>query len=67
MKVYCIDNKYLSLAIEVGKWYYVKQVEEGSGSSSYLISKGNKILRISKSKFLTIEQIRKEKFTILGL
>ncbi len=64
MKVYCIDNKYLSLAIEVGKWYDVLKGDEVSDSTSYLISNGDKLLRISKSKFLTIEQIRKEKLTI---
>ena len=67
MKVYCIDNKNLSLSIEVGKWYDVSKGDEVSDITSYLIFEGSKFQRISKDKFLTLEQYREMKLKKLGI
>lgn len=67
MKVYCIDNDCLSLSIEVGKWYDVLKGDEVSDETSYLIVNDGKFSRISKSKFLTLEQFREIKIKNLGI
>jgi len=73
MKVYCIDNKDVSLSITVGEWYEVTPTpiwysDSVSDSHSYLIiNEFGQKRRISKSKFITIEQIREKKLNILGI
>ncbi len=68
MKVYCINNKDVSLSVTVGNWYEVTVGEKIPDETSYLITNehGRK-RRISKSKFLTVEQIREKKLNILGI
>jgi len=68
MKVYCIDDKDVSLSITVGEWYEVSFGDEVSSETSYwIINKHGRTRRISKSKFLTVEQIREKKLNILGI
>jgi len=67
MKVYCIDNKNISLSIEKGKWYDVSKGDEISDRTSYLIIKDSQFQRISKDKFLTLEQYREMKLKNLGI
>jgi hypothetical protein len=67
MKVYCIDNKNISLSIEVGKWYDVSSGDEISDRTSYLIVRDSQFQRISKDKFLTLEQYREMKLKKLGI
>jgi hypothetical protein len=68
MKVYCIDNKDVSLSVTVGKWYDVSFGDKISDETSYwIINENLQRRRISKSKFLTIEQIREKKLNILGI
>ena len=67
MRVYCVDNKDVSLSVTVGNWYEVSPGDPVSDLHSYLIVKDGKFSRISKSKFLTIEQIREKKLKILGI
>ena len=74
MKVLCIDNKDVSLSITVGNWYEVLHpigfgdVDKISDETSYwIINENRQRRRISKSKFLTIEQIREKKLNILGI
>lgn len=68
MKVYCIDNKDFSLSVTVGNWYEVLFKDQNSDENSFWIINDNRdYRRISKSKFLTIEQIREKKLNILGI
>lgn len=68
MKVYCIDNKDVSLSVTVGNWYEVLFKDQKSDENSFWIINDNRdYRRISKSKFLTIEQIREKKLNILGI
>ena len=67
MKVYCIDNHLVALSVEVGKWYDVSKSDEISDRTSYLIVIGSKFQRISKDKFLTLEQYREMKLKNLGI
>lgn len=67
MKVYCIDNHLVSLSVEVGKWYDVAKGDKISDMTSYLIITGSKFQRISKDKFLTIDQYREMKLKNLGI
>ena len=67
-KVYCIDDKDVSLSITVGEWYEVSFGDKISDETSYwIINENRQRRRISKSKFLTIEQIREKKLNILGI
>jgi hypothetical protein len=64
MKVYCIDNKNISLSLTIGKWY--KVISEGE--HTYLIDNDHAYTkRISKSKFLTQGQLRQLKLEKLGI
>jgi hypothetical protein len=65
MKVLCIDNKNVSLSVTVGKWYDV--LGFGDTTSFWIVNDNRQRRRISKSKFLTIEQIRENKLNILGI
>jgi NADH:ubiquinone oxidoreductase subunit D len=70
MKVLCIDNKNVSLSITVGKWYEVSEEWKGSIFWYIINDSGKKsavFSRISKSKFLTVEQIREKKLNILDI
>lgn len=68
MKVLCVDNKYLSQSITVGKWYEVELTGETSDEYTYLITNDNgQKNRIDKDKFLTIEQYRDKILTELGI
>jgi len=71
MKVLCIDNKNVSLSITVGKWYEVSEEWKGSMVFWYIINDSGRkspvFSRISKSKFLTVEQIREKKLNILDI
>jgi len=68
MKVLCIDNKDVSLSITVGNWYEVTFIDKISDETSYwIINENHDYRRISKSKFLTVEQIREKKLNILGI
>lgn len=73
MKVYCIDDMYVSVSLEIGEWYKVISEDE----HTYLIETSEDTYlsgfdkpytkRLSKSKFLTVEQIREKKLNILGI
>jgi hypothetical protein len=64
MKVLCIDNKNVSLSLTIGEWYKVISEDE----HTYLIDNDHAYTkRISKSKFLTVEQIREKKLNILDI
>jgi hypothetical protein len=57
----------VALSVEVGKWYDVAKGDKISDMTSYLIINGSKFQRISKDKFLTLEQYREMKLKNLGI
>lgn len=64
MKVLCVNNNFVSLSLTVGKWYEVFDTQ----SHNYVIisDRGNK-QRISRSFFMTLEELRNEKLNKLGI
>ena len=64
MRVLCVDNEYVGLAITKGKWYDLLDIithDSGEYVSYYVIGDRGVSIRIDSKKFRTVEQLREEK------
>jgi GH43 family beta-xylosidase len=71
MKVLCVNNTNLSLSLTVGKWYEVFDGDDApimvySGSYVVIADRGN-YTRLSMRHFKTLEELRNEKLSELGI
>lgn len=65
MKVLCVSNEYVGLCITVGKWYDL--IPEPFYSSYLIKDDKDRLNYLDRKYFRTLEEIREEKLTELGI